>query len=100
MSWDFSTEPRFAAQLEWVRTFVRDEILPLEAIAERWRGPAGQAALRRVTAPLKAEVRARGLWAAHLPPELGGGGWGQVRLALLHEVLGATHLAPPIFGNQ
>jgi acyl-CoA dehydrogenase len=98
MTWDFSTEPEFGAQLDWVREFVREEILPLEAIAPRWRGPGGQAALAAVCAPLKEQVRRRGLWAAHLPAELGGGGWGQVPLALLHEILGATPLAPPIFG--
>jgi acyl-CoA dehydrogenase len=100
VSWDFSTDPELATQLEWVRQFVRDEILPLEAISHRWRGPTGQASLACIAAPLKEQVKQRGLWAAHLPPDLGGGGWGQVPLALLHEVLGATPLAPPIFGNQ
>ncbi|MGH2900263.1 MAG: acyl-CoA dehydrogenase family protein, partial [Solirubrobacteraceae bacterium] len=39
-------------------------------------------------------------WAAHLPPELGGGGFGQVKLGLMHEILGACIYAPGIFGNQ
>ena len=29
MAWDFSTDPEFAAQLEWMRTFVDEEIEPL-----------------------------------------------------------------------
>jgi len=37
MAWDFSTEPEFEAKLEWTRTFVREEIMPLETLAERWR---------------------------------------------------------------
>jgi acyl-CoA dehydrogenase len=45
-------------------------------------------------------VKRRGLWAAHLGPELGGPGFGQVKLALMHEILGASDLAPPVFGNQ
>ena len=37
MAWDFSTEPEFEAKLEWTRTFVREEIMPLETLADRWR---------------------------------------------------------------
>ena len=36
MAWDFSTEPEFEAKLEWMRGFVRDEIIPLES----WRALA------------------------------------------------------------
>ena len=32
MAWDFSTEPEFAEKLEWMRGFVRDEIIPLETL--------------------------------------------------------------------
>ena len=45
-------------------------------------------------------MKAQGLWAAHLPPEMGGGGFGQVKLGLMHEILGACIYAPGIFGNQ
>jgi acyl-CoA dehydrogenase len=94
MAWDFSTEPEFEAHLDWMRGFVREEIVPLETLelsAEEYD---------RVTAPLKDEVKRRGLWAAHLGPELGGQGFGQVKLGLMHEVLGQCRLAPGIFGNQ
>ena len=40
--------------------------------------------------PLQQQVKDRGLWAAHLPPELGGGGFGQVKLGLMHEILGQS----------
>jgi acyl-CoA dehydrogenase len=56
--------------------------------------------LRRVLAPLQEEVKERGLWAAHLPPDLGGQGFGQVKLGLMHEILGTTPYAPMAFGNQ
>ena len=42
MAWDFSTEPEFEAKLDWMRSFVREEIIPLETLAERValaRGP-------------------------------------------------------------
>jgi acyl-CoA dehydrogenase len=100
MAWDFSTEPEFDAKLDWMRAFVREEIMPLETLADAWRTPAGQERFADITAPMKDAVRAQGLWAAHLPPELGGGGFGQVRLALMHEVLGACAYAPAIFGNN
>ena len=32
MAWDFSTEPEFQAQLDWMRGFVREEIWPLETL--------------------------------------------------------------------
>jgi acyl-CoA dehydrogenase len=94
MAWDFATEPEFEAKLEWMRTFVREEIYPLETLK------LDEDAFRKATDPLKDEVKARGLWAAHLPPELGGGGFGQVKLGLMHEILGATPFGPIVFGNN
>jgi acyl-CoA dehydrogenase len=94
MAWDFSTEPEFEAKLQWMRELVREEILPLETLGLDF------ATYRRAIAPLQERVKERGLWAAHLPPELGGQGLGQVHLALMHEILGATDYAPPVFGNQ
>ena len=45
-------------------------------------------------------MKERGLWAAHLDPELGGQGFGQVKLGLMHEILGTSPFAPNAFGNQ
>src|SRR5437764_865355 len=94
MAWDFSTEPEFEEKLEWMRTFVRDEIYPLETL------DLDETTFRRLTDPLKEEVKKQGLWAAHLDPELGGQGFGQVKLGLMHEILGSSIFAPSIFGNQ
>src|SRR3954453_22600239 len=44
--------------------------------------------------------RERGLLACHLGPQLGGPGYGQLRLALLNEILGRTHSGPVVFGCQ
>ena len=96
MAWDFSTEPEFQEQLDWMRAFVREEIWPIETIFEE----LGQEGFDRAMAPLQAQVKERGLWAAHLPPELGGQGFGQVKLGLMHEILGTTPFAPTAFGNQ
>jgi acyl-CoA dehydrogenase len=94
MAWDFSTEPQFQRQLDWMDAFVREEIWPLETLdLDRQRLDC---ALR----PLQERVRERGLWAAHLPPDLGGQGFGQVRLGLMHEILGTSPHAPSAFGSQ
>ena len=94
MAWDFSTEPEFEEKLAWMREFVREEIYPLEVLDFDWRQ------FREIAKPLMEKVKEQGLWAAHLDPELGGQGFGQVKLGLMHEILGASELAPPIFGNQ
>ncbi|MFZ1993990.1 MAG: acyl-CoA dehydrogenase family protein, partial [Solirubrobacteraceae bacterium] len=95
MPWDFSTEPAFEAKLEWMRSFVREQVWPLETLIDElgWDG------LRRAAKPLQDQVREQGLWAAHLDPELGGQGFGQVKLGLMHEILGSSPIAPLMFGN-
>lgn len=94
MAWDFSTEPEFAEQLAWMRGVVRSELMPLETIQLSNEG------LRKALKPVQDEAKERGLWAAHLPPELGGGGFGQVKLGLMHEILGQTAFGPVAFGNN
>src|SRR5258708_2857927 len=95
MAWDFSTEPEFQQQLDWMREFVREEIWPIETVFEE----LGQEGFERAIAPLQEQVKERGLWAAHLPPDLGGQGFGQVKLGLMHEILGSSVFAPSAFGN-
>ncbi len=94
MAWDFETEPEFEEKLEWMRGFVREEIFPLEMLDLEYDQ------MLRVIRPLQEQVKEKGLWAAHLPPELGGMGFGQVRLGLMHEILGQTPLGPVVFGNN
>ena len=96
MAWDFSTDPDFQEDLDWIRELVDTEVLPIEAISDE----LDQQQLDTLTAPLKQRVKERGLWAAHLGKELGGQGMGQVKLALMHEILGRTGHAPEVFGNQ
>jgi acyl-CoA dehydrogenase len=77
-------------QLDWMRAFVREEIWPLETIVDE----LDQDGLDRIYASLREEVKRRGVWAAHLPPDLGGQGFGQVKLELTHEILGSSPFAP------
>lgn len=96
MAWDFSTDPEFQDHLDWMRRFVDEEIAPLAL----FRDEMSRANWKAATAPLKQQVKDRGLWACHLDPELGGQGYGQVKLALMHEILGRVTAAPEVFGNQ
>jgi acyl-CoA dehydrogenase len=99
MSWDFETEPEFQKELDWVEGFVREKVEPLDHVLGNpydVRDRARNALVR----PLQAEVRRRKLWACHLEPELGGQGYGQVKLALMNEILGRSRFGPIVFGCQ
>src|SRR5438270_9268452 len=96
MAWDFETEPEFEKKLEWMRKFVKDEVYPLEVIASE----VDDEQFLRLIRPLQQEVRSQKLWATHLPPELGGQGYGQIKLGLMHEIDGMSPWAPIVFGNQ
>jgi acyl-CoA dehydrogenase len=100
--WDFSTEPAYAEQLRWVDRFVRDEIEPVDVLFPHTGDPYDRSSgvYQEIIRPLQAQVRERGLWAAHLSPTLGGQGLGQVKLALLNEILGRSLWAPSVFGTQ
>jgi len=99
MAWDFETDSDFQRELDWIDQFVREEVEPLEhVLGSPWDIEApGFATLVR---PLQRLVRERKLWACHLGPELGGQGYGQVKLALMNEILGRASFAPIVFGCQ
>jgi len=99
MAWDFETEPEFQETLDWVETLVREEIEPLDLVLGNPYDKSDTKALD-VVRPLQQQVRDRGLWAAHLGPELGGQGYGQLKLALMNEILGQSRWAPTVFGCQ
>ncbi len=102
MSIDFSVDPELAEQLDWVREFVANEIEPIDLAWPSAEAPHDRSlpVYEDIVRPLQLEVRERGLWAWHLPPELGGQGKGQVELALLNEILGRSRWAPVVFGIQ
>jgi alkylation response protein AidB-like acyl-CoA dehydrogenase len=100
MAWDFSTEPEFQEKLDWVRTFVKEEVEPLDVLFPGCQYLPLNDERRKIVDPLKQAVRDHGLWAAHLGPELGGQGYGAVKLTLLNEILGRSSWAPIVFGTQ
>jgi acyl-CoA dehydrogenase len=100
MPWDFETEPEYQEKLDWVDAFVRDEVEPLDLLWPHEQFMPLDETRRAVIDPLKDEVRRQGLWATHLGPDLGGQGYGQLKLALLNEILGRSWWAPIVFGCQ
>ncbi|MBW2271156.1 MAG: acyl-CoA dehydrogenase family protein [Deltaproteobacteria bacterium] len=96
MPWDFETEPEFQQKLDWMRSFIDEQLIPLEPMLGR--APAEEWAL--VKRHLQQQVKAQGLWACHLDPALGGPGFGQMKLALMHELIGRCPYSMEIFGNQ
>jgi len=97
--WDFETDPEYQAKLDWVEEFMVNELEPLDLVA---LDPYDKknAEMMAILRPLQQQVKDQGLWAAHLGPELGGQGYGQVKLALLNEILGRSRWAPSVFGCQ
>ncbi|AZG45763.1 acyl-CoA dehydrogenase family protein [Gordonia insulae] len=100
MAWDFETDPQYQEQLDWADEFVRSEVEPLDLIWPHEQFTPLDGTRRKAVEPLKEQVRQRGLWATHLGPELGGQGHGQLKLALLNEILGRSSWAPVVFGCQ
>lgn len=97
--WDFETDPQYQSKLDWVEKFMAEELEPLDLVAldPYDKKNADTMAILR---PLQRQVKDQGLWAAHLRPELGGQGFGQVKLALLNEIIGRSRWAPSAFGCQ
>ncbi|RNL62892.1 acyl-CoA dehydrogenase [Nocardioides marmoriginsengisoli] len=97
--WGFEAEPEFQRELDWIDQFVRTEIEPLDLLIEN-PFDLNDPLRRRLIPPLQQEVRERKLWACHLGSHLGGPGFGQLKLALMNEIIGRTHCGPTVFGSQ
>ena len=99
MAWDFETDDDFAKEHDWIDQFVRDEVEPVDLVVD---GPWDvRDALRNdLIVPLQQQAKDRRLWACHLGPDLGGPGYGQVKLGLINEILGRSLSAPIVFGCQ
>ena len=97
MAWDFSTEPEFQEKLDWIEHFCEERVGPLHHIfphAVRLPDPIVKAYVR----DLQQEVKDQGLWALFLDKDLGGPGFGQLKLGLVNEILGKYPAAPQLFG--
>src|ERR1700757_1381411 len=97
MAWDFETDPEFQKKLDWIEEFMEEKVEPLSNLGRNLMVPGAR---EKFIKPLQDEVKAQGLWACHLGPELGGQGYGQLKLALMNEKLGRVGMAPSVFGCQ
>ncbi len=97
--WDFETDSEVQAELDWIDSFVEREVEPLDTLLGSPYDVTNPENIRRVR-PLQKQVKERKLWACHLSADLGGQGYGQVRLALMNEILGRSRFAPVVFGCQ
>jgi acyl-CoA dehydrogenase len=97
---NLTIDPEFQDKLDWMQRFVREEVEPMDLLFPSSGAPydTKNAKARALLRPLQAQVKAQGLWACHLPPELGGKGYGQVKLALMNEIIGRCFWAPTVFG--
>lgn len=102
MAWDFETDPEFQKKLDWMDEFVREEVEPLDLAFPGSVAPFDRRnqTYKDATDPLKAKVKEQKLWACHLGANLGGPGYGQVKLGLMNEILGRSAWAPNVFGCQ
>lgn len=97
---DFRVDPEFQQKLDWMNKFVREEVEPIDLLfpsASAMYDVSNKKA-RAAIKPLRDKVKAQGLWACHLPPELGGKGYGQLKLGLMNEIIGRCSWAPTVFG--
>ncbi|HEY3716432.1 MAG TPA: acyl-CoA dehydrogenase family protein [Jatrophihabitantaceae bacterium] len=99
MAWGFETDAEYADKLEWARTFMKEQVERLDVVIDTpydLKDPLRA----ELIPPLQDEVKKHGLWACHLSPELGGQGFGQLKLALLNAIVGRSDCGPTVFGSQ
>jgi acyl-CoA dehydrogenase len=87
---------RLAPLLEQIKTFVAEELIPLEAqfFTQEFR------ALVPLLEAQRDKVRAMGLWGPQIPKELGGVGLTLVEHGYVSEALGRSPLGHYVFGCQ
>src|SRR3954464_1917521 len=82
-------------RLPQVRALMAERVLPNEQAIEKQEEPGEQ-----LLAQLQDEVRELGLWAPHVPPEVGGSGTGFLDYAYLNEHIGRSAFGQLVFGCQ
>ena len=91
---DFSIPPEIEHLRHKVSQFMDEHVYPAEKRADDdfYKSP--------LLKDLQAKVKKAGMWAPHMPADVGGMGIGSLGLALVNEILGRSPIAPLIFGCQ
>ncbi|MFJ7308906.1 acyl-CoA dehydrogenase family protein [Peribacillus frigoritolerans] len=92
---DFSPTSQQQEMIEKATAFMEEYVYPNEKYMVPHRGLPDQ-----ILKPLQQKVKDLGLWAGHMPKEVGGMGMGFVSLGLLSEIIGRSPIAPYIFGSM
>ncbi len=92
---DFSPSPEMVQVRRVTAGFMEKHVYP----AEREIGEDGFLPTDLLKS-LQGKVKELGLWAPHMPEEVGGMGIGVVGLALMNEIIGRSPVGPLIFGCQ
>jgi len=93
---NFETEDWLKQQLEEIQAFVDQELIPVEH--EMITNNFFEVEPRLKS--LRDKVKAKGLWAPHIPASIGGCGRSLVQLGMISEVLGQTAIGHYVFGCQ
>ena len=97
MAWDFETEPEFEEQLVWMRAFIDRELIPLEPIFDELPPDEWKA----VKAPSAGPGQSAGAVGCLPRPEARRRrASGQLKLALMSEIIGRCMMSMTIFGVQ
>ena len=91
---DFSISPELEQVCTLATRFMDDHVYPAE------RHMTEEGLPKEILKSLQAKVKELGLWAPHMPVEVGGMGNGVVGLALINEIIGRSPIGPIIFGCQ
>ncbi|MFC4767837.1 acyl-CoA dehydrogenase family protein [Effusibacillus consociatus] len=92
---DFSPTPEQQEMIEKATAFMEEYVYPNEKHMVPHRGLP-----EKILKPLQHRVKDSGLWAGHMPKEVGGMGMGFVSLGLLSEIIGRSPIGPYIFGSM
>jgi acyl-CoA dehydrogenase len=59
MAWDFETDPEFQTKLDWIETFMREEVEPVSHLGMAAYGPEGRERYAEDLKAIKAGWEAR-----------------------------------------
>jgi acyl-CoA dehydrogenase len=93
--YNFSRTLEQERMVEKAAVFMEDYVYPNEKYLIPHRGLPDDK-----LKPLQQKVKDLGLWAGHMPNDVGGMGLGFVGLGLLSEIIGRSPIAPYIFGSM
>ncbi|USK68697.1 acyl-CoA dehydrogenase family protein [Peribacillus asahii] len=92
---DFTPNEEQKAMVDKATEIMHNYVFPNEKYMVPHRGLP-----QEILKPLQQIVKENGLWAGHLPKEVGGMGMGFVSLGLLSEVIGQSPIGPYVFGSM